>query len=105
MEDLDGLDFCGWAETSGIDITNCTLEKYGGFLGIPTNDMVTIMAQQLQKQRFKYESYYNSPNKQIKTPNEIIFEQNSMDNMFLYTKYLFEVFTYMQDFAHKAFIQ
>ena len=44
MEDLDGLDFCGWAETSGIDITNCTLEKYGGFLGIPTNDMVTIMA-------------------------------------------------------------
>ena len=45
MVDLDGLDFCGWAETSGIDITNCTLEKYGGFLGIPTNDMVTIMTQ------------------------------------------------------------
>ena len=43
MEDLDGLDFCAWTETSGIDITNCTLEKYGGFLGIPTNDMVTIM--------------------------------------------------------------
>ena len=45
MVDIDGVEICYWAESSGIDITNCTLEKYGGFLVFSTNDMVTIMTQ------------------------------------------------------------
>jgi hypothetical protein len=40
---LDGLDFCGWLKNISIDNTGCTMTAYGGYLVIPTTDMVTIV--------------------------------------------------------------
>jgi hypothetical protein len=42
---LDGLDFCGWIKNISIDNTGCSTEAYGGYLVIPTTDMVTIVLQ------------------------------------------------------------
>ena len=39
---LDGLDFCEWIAGFGVDNTGCSADTYGGFLLIPTTDMVTI---------------------------------------------------------------
>ena len=39
---LDGLDFCGWLDDIGVESDGCAADRYGGFLLIPTTDMVTI---------------------------------------------------------------
>ena len=56
MELLDGYDFCGWVESIGGDSENCGSDTYGGFLLIPTTEMVGIILQSLKNLRLKFET-------------------------------------------------
>ena len=42
IQELDGDHFCQKITTFGVDNTGCSADNYGGFLMIPTTDMITI---------------------------------------------------------------